>query len=101
IHKIPEDFPLTEIQARVRASITTGQTWVSETLQKEISKLKYPLSFMDFESLNSAIPRFAGMWPYAQIPFQWSVHRQLAPDAELEHFEFLAEDERDSRQEFI
>jgi len=28
-------------------------------------------------------------------PFQWSVHRLEAPKAGLEHFEFLAEDERD------
>lgn len=41
------------------------------------------------------------MWPYAQIPFQWSVHRQLARDAPLEHFEFLAEDDRDPRHDFI
>ena len=60
---------------------------------EELSRLKYPLFFMDFESVYPAIPRFSGMWPYAQIPFQWSVHRQLTPDARLEHFEFLADDE--------
>jgi predicted RecB family nuclease len=101
IHKIPDDFPLTELQDRIRASVATGKTWISESLQKDLAKLKYPLNFMDFESLYPAIPRFAGMWPYAQIPFQWSVHRQLAPEAELEHFAFLAEDKRDPRQEFI
>jgi len=101
IHEIPEDFPLTELQARVRASVTAGQAWVSETLPEELSRLKYPLCFMDFESLNPAIPRFAGMWPYSQIPFQWSVHRQLTPQARLEHFEFLADDERDPRPMFI
>jgi hypothetical protein len=74
---------------------------VSKALQKELSKLKYPLCFMDFETLNPAIPRFAGMWPYAQVPFQWSVHRQIAPDARLEHFEFLADDEGDPRPKFI
>ncbi len=63
--------------------------------------MKYPLGFMDFESLNPAIPRFAGMWPYSQIPFQWSVHRQLTPQAKLEHFEFLSDDERDPRPKFI
>lgn len=101
IQEIPEDFPLTEIQTRVWESVTTGRTWFSETLRKELSKLKYPLFFMDFESLNPAIPRFKGMWPYAQIPFQWSVHRQLTPQGQLEHFEFLADDERDPRREFI
>lgn len=101
IHEIPEDFALTDIQARMRASITTGQTWFSETLLPELARLKYPLCFMDFESLNPAIPRFSGMWPYSQISFQWSVHRQLSPYAQLEHFEFLASDDRDPRRKFI
>ena len=101
IPEIPEDFPLTELQARMRASVTTGQTWIGPTLVKELLQLKYPLYFMDFESLNPAIPWFAGMWPYSQIPFQWSVHRQVEPDAELEHFEFLAEDDLDPRPKFI
>ncbi len=101
IPDIPEDFPLTKTQARVCASVTTGQTWVSEALQKDLSKLKYPLYFMDFESVYPALPRFVGMRPYAQIPFQWSVHRQLMPDARLEHFEFLADTDQDPRREFV
>ena len=101
IREIPDDFELTEMQARVWTSVRTGQTWVSGTLGRELSKLKYPLQFMDFESLYPAIPRFEGMWPYAQIPFQWSVHRQLAAEADLEHFEFLADDDRDPRRAFI
>jgi predicted RecB family nuclease len=56
---------------------------------------------MDFETLNPAIPRFAGMRPYDQIPFQWSVHLQKEPGRALEHFEFLATDTNDPRREFI
>ena len=101
IREIPDDFPLTEIQSRVRRAVRTGRRWVSKTLQKEVRRLKYPLYFMDFESLYPAIPRFAGMRPYAQIPFQWSVHLQSTPDAPLEHFEFLADDDGDPRHDFI
>jgi uncharacterized protein DUF2779 len=63
--------------------------------------LKYPLYFMDFETLNPAIPRFTGMRPYDQLPFQWSVHVQRHPGAEPEHYEFLAMDASDLRREFI
>jgi Domain of unknown function(DUF2779) len=41
------------------------------------------------------------MWPYSQIPFQWSVHRQVAPGAQLEHFEYLADNDQDPRRDFI
>jgi len=101
ITEIPEDFSLTEIQARVFNSVTTGRTWISEALQEELSQLKYPLFFMDFESVYPAIPRFSGMWPYSQIPFQWSVHRQSTLNAPLEHFEFLSDDQGDPRLKFI
>ncbi len=101
IREIPEDFPLTEPQARVHSALTTGRTWVSESLQRELAELKCPLYFMDFESVYPAIPRFQGMWPYAQIPFQWSVHRKLTRHSRLEHFEFLAEDQYDPRPTFI
>ena len=41
------------------------------------------------------------MRPFDQLPFQWSVHVQRQPDAEPEHYEFLATDKSDPRREFI
>jgi hypothetical protein len=56
---------------------------------------------MDFETVNPAIPRFAGMRPYDQLPFQWSVHVLRKPGAAPEHFEFLATGAGDPRREFV
>jgi hypothetical protein len=56
---------------------------------------------MDFETVNPAIPRFSGMRPFDQLPFQWSVDVQREPRSEPEHHEFLATDGRDPRSEFI
>jgi len=55
---------------------------------------------MDFETLGAALPRYAGMSPYDQIPFQWSVHVQRQPGTEPEHYEFLADSTHDPRPEF-
>jgi Domain of unknown function(DUF2779) len=63
--------------------------------------LAYPLYFADFETVNPAIPRFAGMRSYDHLPFQWSVRVQRQPGAEPEHHEFLATDASDLRREFI
>jgi predicted RecB family nuclease len=98
---IPADFPLSERQRRAATSVQMGEPWFSTELGKELECLKYPLYFMDFESINPAIPRFSGMRPFDQLPFQWSVHVQSQPDAKLEHYEFLAMDQRDPRREFI
>ena len=101
ISDIPDDFPLSERQRRACTAMQTGNPWFSAELGKVLESLKYPLYFMDFESVNPAIPRFAGMRPYDQIPFQWSVHVQRQPDAAPEHYEFLATDGTDPRREFI
>ena len=101
ISDIPDDFPLSERQRRACTSVQTGQAWFSAELGKEFESLKYPLYFADFESVNPAIPRFSGMRPFDQLPFQWSVHVQRQPDAEPEHYEFLATDSSDPRREFI
>lgn len=101
IRDIPDDFELTEIQRRAATSVQTGQPWFSPELRDELGCLKYPLFFMDFETVNPCIPRFSGMRPYDHISFQFSVHVQRTPDAAIEHFEFLATDKVDPRREFI
>jgi len=101
ISDIPDDFPLSERQRRAATSVQTGEPWFSTELGKELESLRYPLCFMDFESVNPAIPRFSGMRPFDQLPFQWSLHVQRQPDAKLEHYEFLATDKGDPRREFI
>jgi predicted RecB family nuclease len=101
IHDIPDDFDLTEIQRRAADCVRTGEPWFSPELGKAVESLRYPLYFADFESVNPAVPRFPGMRPYDQLPFQWSVHVLRQPGAEPEHYEFLATDASDPRREFI
>jgi len=101
IHAIPDDFELTEIQRRAATCVQTGEPWFDPQLRYVLSGLVYPLYFADFETLNRAIPPYAGMRPYDQLPFQWSVHVQRAPGAEPEHYEFVATDATDPRREFV
>lgn len=101
IHEIPADFELSEFQRRVCTAMQTGQPWFSAELKTELESLRYPLYFMDFETVNPAIPRFSGMRPYDHLPFQWSVHVQRQPGSPTEHFDFLALDSGDPRAAFI
>ncbi len=100
IRDIPDDFELTEIQRRAATCVQTGEPWYSPNFATA-GRLAYPLYFADFETVNPAIPRFAGMRPYDHLPFQWSVHLQRQPGARQEHHEFLATDASDPRREFI
>jgi len=101
VHDIPENYPLSGRLRRACASVQTGKPWYSPEIADELSELKYPLHFADFETVNPAIPRFVGMRPYDQLPFQWSVDVQQASGAAPEHFEFLAMDKSDPRPTFI
>ena len=101
ISDIPDDFPLNERQQRARECVIEGKPWINSAIQEELEEFICPLYFMDFETINPALPRFKGMRPYDQIPFQWSVHIQKKPGGKLEHHEFLAKDEWDPRREFL
>jgi len=100
IHDIPDDFPLSERQRLACTSVQTGEPWFNPELGVALESLRYPLYFMDFESVNPAVPRFSGMRPYDQLPFQFSVHVLREPGVEPEHYEFLATDASDPRHEF-
>ena len=55
-----------------------------------LSNLSYPLYFLDFETLQQAIPQFDGQKPYQQITFQYSLHIKESAAAPYQHKEFLA-----------
>jgi hypothetical protein len=63
IREIPADFELSEIQRRAATCVQTGEPWYSPELRRVLDGLTYPLYFTDFETMNRAIPPFAGMRP--------------------------------------
>jgi hypothetical protein len=70
-----------------------------EAIKAFVDSAVYPINFLDFETFNSAIPKFPGQMPYrTAIPFQYSLHI-LHEDREIEHKEFLADENRDPRAE--
>lgn len=71
----------------------------SKSIKKFLSELYYPLYFLDFETFQSAIPKYDGVRPFTQIPFQFSLHYIEKEGGELCHREFLAEYGADPRRE--
>ena len=62
-----------------------------------LSKLVYPLYYLDFETVNPAIPLWKYSRPYQQIPFQFSLHIQREPNGKFEHYEYLSTGKEDPR----
>lgn len=99
---IPESVDLTDRQTIQRKVALTGQPHIDrKALASFLKRLRYPVSFLDFETISTAIPMFDGLSPWQQVPFQFSLHRQAAPGAMPEHHAFLADGRVDPRPEFL
>ena len=99
ITNIPEEFPLTQNQDQARTAIRTDELVVSPDLGKALQGYGPPAFYMDFETMNPAVPLYAGTRPYQMIPFQWSLHH-VDGEGRLDHEEFLADGRTDPRREF-
>ncbi len=90
LRDIPSDFDLTKRQTRQVESEKADEPYVDrKAIQGFLNELQYPLYFLDYETFSDVIPAFDGLRPYQQVPFQYSLHIQRAPGAELEHREYL------------
>lgn len=89
--------------SRINAARNAGKNGlaISDKLGKELSVLKFPICYVDFETVSPAVPRLQAMKPYEPIPIQWSVHHQNQWRGFLTHSEFLAADSADPRTSFL
>jgi hypothetical protein len=100
--EIGERIDLTDKQAVQVASVKAGQPHVDKPAIREfLQGLNYPLSFLDFETFQSAVPKYDGTRPYQQIPFQFSLHVVDSLGATPVHHAWLAQGQEDPRGEFL
>jgi hypothetical protein len=101
---IPDDYPLGANQ-RLQVDCEKSKKPVIDkyAIKEFLTLIKYPVAYMDFETMMPAVPMFDYSRPYQQIPFQYSVHCQKNKDSELIHKDYLAEADlsKDPRKEFI
>ncbi|NOY17777.1 MAG: DUF2779 domain-containing protein, partial [Gammaproteobacteria bacterium] len=57
-------------------------------IKDRLDELVYPIYFLDFESIATAVPLFDSIAPWKQLAFQYSLH-VLHEDGRLEHREYL------------
>jgi len=93
IHEIPDDFPLNEKQRNQVNATKNDKVYIEiPAIKTFLDGLKYPIYFLDYETLSSVVPYFDGLGPYKQLPFQYSLHVMEKPDGEVKHFEYLHSD---------
>ncbi len=88
MHEVPDEL-LNEQQKRVKSHTLAGTAYFDIEHTKEVlAGYPLPAYFIDFETINLAIPIWAGIRPFQQVAFQFSIHK-LFSDGSLEHTEFL------------
>ena len=88
LRDVPVDA-LNDVQRRVRDSTVEGGVhFDAKGAALDLGAYPLPGYFLDFETIQFAVPIWGGTRPYQQIPFQYSMHR-LDEIGHLEHGEFL------------
>lgn len=97
-------------KARAIKVARSGERFIDpRAITNGVKNWKWPLYFLDFETIGPAVPRYEGTHPFQQIPFQFSCHVQedregnqgAAPGnkagAKLRHAEYLHMNQFDPR----
>jgi hypothetical protein len=86
------------IHQRVYDATVTGEPYHDvEGASAAMEGWSYPRTWIDFETVMFASPRWAGTHPNQPIPFQFSAHVEQS-NGDVEHREFLSLDGTDPRR---
>jgi hypothetical protein len=74
LRKVPSERLKSALHQRIRKASVTGRVFLDPEAGEILTGLGYPRYYLDFETIDYVIPRWAGTRPFQQIPFQWSCH---------------------------
>jgi hypothetical protein len=99
LRDVPDEL-LNDLQRRVKSQTLAGRPYFDGTAAaQELSQHRLPGVFLDFETIQFAVPIWKGTRPYQQITFQFSAHTMSA-DGKIEHAAFLDVSGNDPSQPF-
>jgi hypothetical protein len=95
---VDRDAFTNETHRRVYDSTLTGRPFHDvEGARAAMADWKYPRTWLDFETIAFAVPRWIDTHPYQQVPFQFSAHIESS-DGRINHCDFLSLDGTDPRR---
>ncbi len=99
IRDIPVNILTSETHIKVRRVTINGHEELESNAADILRKLDYPRYYLDFETINFAVPIWQGSRPSQQHPFQWSCHIQKK-DSTATHKDFLDVSGKNPRRKF-
>jgi len=88
VRDIPDGVLTNENHQRVWRATKADKEELNLSELSVVKDWSWPRYYLDFETINLAVPRWEGVRPYSQVPFQWSCHIHQA-DGKMSHVEFL------------
>ena len=102
ILSLPKTAKLSDKQEIQIEALRSGKPHIErEGIRSFLSHLEYPLYYLDFETMMTAIPLYDDVRPYQQLPFQFSLHIVEKPGDKPKHESFLADGKSDPRSEIL
>lgn len=96
---VPNDL-LSESQLRVKKHTLSGKPFFDASgAAADLAPHRLPALFIDFETIQFAVPIWKGTRPFQQLPFQFSAHR-LSRTGRLTHSNWLSLSGKDPSKEF-
>lgn len=98
---IPPETDLNTAQKIQIASSLENRPFINkEKIRDFINKVIYPVSFLDFETVNPSLPIFRSTAPYQHVPFLFSLHI-LDENKNIIHKTWISRDHNDPRKEIL
>jgi hypothetical protein len=92
IEDVPDDVSLTAAQQLQIDAERSGRSFIDvASIAEFLRDLRYPLYFLDYETIMPGVPLFEGTKPNQQVVFQYSVHKMESKEAKPTHMELLAD----------
>jgi predicted RecB family nuclease len=102
IADIPDDYRLNRSHAIVKQVVRQGMPhYDASAIRQALNEIEWPVAYLDFETMQTALPRFHAVAPYEQMVTQFSIHLCDKPGSIIGHVDFLAATERDSRADLL
>ena len=89
LRDVPADLLDKPNHRLVHHTTLSGEPFLDAGAAKALNRLPWPRYYLDFETIQFAVPIWPGTRPYQQLPFQWSCHVEHADESVVLHMEFL------------
>lgn len=98
LEDVPEGSFPNAVHAKIHAAMVSGAPYHDvDGARRTVSGWTYPRSYLDFETIAFALPRWLGTKPWEQVPFQFSAHIEDGA-GQITHREFLSLSGKDPRR---